>query len=179
MDGEINGFRESVRNHLSRMPHIHLAYLHVRNIADRYLAMNEMNTRKVIDGAYEIVGLLKADKGYHTTPWTHQMIALATLTLGKAADHQLHPGATAALQELRDALDSSQLRRHNAKTGWDVTIGASITNRLSSGGLTELADAAMVDADGANGPGDHGPGSWDGQPDWTIMVSHGYLKAFE
>ena len=180
LNGEMNSFRESVYKRFATMPHIHLAYLHVRNIAHRYLVMNITQTRKVVDSTYEIVTLLKADKGIYNMPWIHQIIALAALTLGKVADLQMHPGATAGLQDLRNGLDTSQFRRHNGNTGWDVAISASITKRLGNGGLGQLADAAMGETDAANGTGDHGDSpSFESPPDWTQMVSQGYLNAFD
>ena len=180
LNGEIESFRESVHKHFARMPPIHLAYLHVRNIADRYLKIDVTNTRKVVDSALEMVSLLKHQKGIFYAPWIHHIIGLVALTLEKVVDLQLHPGATAALQDLRDALDTSLFRIHKEKTGWDVAISTSISSRLDSGGLDQLADAAVGETGATNGAGNGGASPpFEGPPDWTLMVSRGYLSAFE
>jgi len=195
IEGELELFRESVHQDFAKMPSIHLAYLHVKNVADRYLNVYAMNTGAVVDGAFRIVALLRHTKGIYCAPWIHHIIMLAARTLEQVADLELHPDAIGALHDLRDDLDTSLFRFHKEKTAWDIAISAMIAKKLNGGsqafgtegavdrgGLGQLADAAVGKTDASNGVGTSGTSHGIGtstSPKWSLLTTRGYLTTLE
>ena len=191
LDCEIESFREGLNQTFARMPPIHLAYLHVRRIADGYLKPRKTKTEAIINNIFQTVTLLINNKGIYSAPWMHHITGLATVSLVQMADLQLHTGATPALRDLRDGLDRSLLRLHKEKTGWDVAISAFITKRLEGGsqglsgtggknGLGQLADAAIGNAGATDGAVESGTSNATGPlAEGFGVVSQGYLTTFE
>ena len=190
MDNEIESFREGTYLSFGRMPAVHLAYLHVRQIADRYLDYHRTQGAAIINSSFEIVSLLRHNKGIYCSPWLHHITGLAAITLEYVTDPQLHSSAIAALHDLREGLNASLFRAHREKTAWDIAISVSITKRLDTspqalgtdnvsdhGGLGQLADAAMGKSESATNTTEGGT-TRDAHrtTDWTLMTRKGYLN---
>ena len=194
IDAEMENLYETIRQNVMRMPRIHLTYLHVRNIANRYLKSRNQATGAAVHGTFEIVKLLRQTKGVYCAPWIHHITALAARTLREAADIPKHSiSASAALRDLKDGLDISLFRVHKEKTSWDVAISESIAKKLESmpkgfvsdgagdrGSLGQLADAAVLNAETAHSAGGGaGTGLASDSLDWSVMTTNGYLNALD
>ena len=191
LDGEIESFRESLNQSFARMPPLHLAYLHVRRIADGYLKPRNSKTEAIINNVFQTVTLLINNKGIYSAPWMHHITGLAAVNLVQMADLQLHTGAIPALRDLRDSLDTSLFRNHKEKTGWDVSISAFITKRLEGGyqgvggtgdrnGLGQLADAAIGTTGATDGVMESGTNNATAPSAEGFGVGmQGYLTTFE
>ncbi|KAL6714307.1 Glucose-responsive transcription factor [Lecanora helva] len=148
LDGQISSVRESVHRSFARMPSMHIACLHLQQVAHYYLRGSDTDIEATVNNVFQIVTLLRKKKGVYHTPFMHHIVGLIAHNLIQISELQLHSGATAALQDLCNSLDTSFFRPHSEKTGWDAAISTSITKRLNNGvgerdGLGQLAEAAI------------------------------------
>ena len=147
MYSSIDNFRQHVKSYFPTMPHLHLAYLHVKLIADQPSEGTQSRSPRNLRSALDVVEILRSDPG--PSPLIHHIAALAAITLAErlsvGIDNAILAEVTAALQTLREGLHSGQYRRlAGSKTGWDQSIIGFITKKLDTTQRLEgLADAAV------------------------------------
>lgn len=191
LDGEIETFRESVKDHFQTMPHLNLAYYYLRLLADRNLEVHFSKINSVINAALHIVTLLNHKRGIYASPLLHYITSLTALTLAKAFDHSVNPNTVIALQDFRAGLDNTAYRNNSDKPAWDAAVSGFITKKLDSGPqgfghdgdrgpLEHLANAAVGKSGPSNGVGEGGQRRAEGESiDWSVETAKGYLNLFE
>lgn len=193
MYGNIENYRKSVQSRLPAMPHLHLAYLHLKLLADRHLGLYSPNATRIPGmyrpqptpikrGAQEIVKLLQQNPV--ACPLTHHWAALAAITL---AEFPLDMDTVRPKLDLREALQTGQLRKTKGKVPlWDTVIAGYITKKLdhleNRGALGQLADAAVGNnpANNENVGDDTAVEDYVGpKVEWSVATIEGYLNHFE
>ena len=187
LDGEIETFRESVKELFPTLPRLHLAYTFLRLLADRNLEVHISKTNSVVYGALQVVTLLNHKRGIYASPLLHYITSLTALTLVKAVDYPINPNTALAMQDFRSGLDNGNFRFNNAKPVWDTVVGGFIARKLDSPnpgfghdgdrrGLEHLADAAVGKSE-VNSGGEGGSKRTDaGSIDWSVETALGFLN---
>lgn len=121
MRGEIDRYRESVEERFFSTPHLHLAYLHVKLLADCSLGVFASSDEQIVEGAMSIVRALISAQTL-ATPLVHHYAAMAVTTLIATIDRD--PTTSGALLELRNFLDTLHLRRQPTvvRPAWHTAI---------------------------------------------------------
>lgn len=186
MYDNLDNFRKSVQGLFATTPHLQLACLHSKLIADRHMELYVSNATQIEKGALQIVALLRQKPG--PNPLTHHWagLAAATLTerLGMGLESPDPDEFTAALHSLREGLQTGQIRHCDGnKTAWDQTIASFITKKLDPAQrLESLADAAVGTSQAKSGPEGQDSGATsarNGVMDWSASTMEGYLNLFE
>jgi len=189
MYSSIENFRKSVQSRLPTMPHLHLAFLHLKLLADRHLENNRPNATRVHDGAQQMVTLLLQNPG--ASPLTHHWAGLAAITLAEFQDGAI---AQRALRDLRGGFQSGHIRQWKGKALiWDTAIVGYITKKLEHtqdssdsiagdrGPLGQLADAALNKNPVKSGQAGNIPDGireYEVPMDWSAATMNGYLNSF-
>ena len=183
MKGEIDRLGEGLYHVFRQMPHVCLAFAHLKLLSLRLPGIPDSIASERLDLAYTIVDQLGSSTG-GVRPLTHHFAGLAAMTL---AENMGHDQSVAALQKLRAILDTGYLREDidssncsPHKTIWTAPISSFITKKLGDrapqiiddvgsalGGLQHLADAAV-----GNGPNEEAI-------DWTTAGAKGFLSEFD
>ena len=176
---ELDTFHDSARTAFQSSPNLHLAYLHVKLLADRHLETYTSNASNILNGVFQIVASLRQSQGI--CPLTHHWAGLAALTLTDFLDDS---NAGRALHDLRDGLQSGQIRQLSGSLPWDASIASFIVKKTGSdrGGLEHLADAAVGKSksdEGQEGDGPFSKAAVGAPVDWTVLTMKGYLNHFE
>lgn len=183
LKGEVDRLGEGLYHTFRQMPHVYLAFAHLKLLSLRLPGFPDSIASERLDLAYSIADQLSTSTGV-VRPLTHHFAGLAAITF---AENLGNDQTVISLQKLRAILDtgfiledteSSKSRPH--KTIWNAPISSFISKKLgdsapqtanepgsSRGGLEHLADAAV-----GNGPnGD--------AADWTAVGAKGFLNEFE
>ena len=181
--GEIERLGEGLYHYFRQMPHVYLAFAHLKLLSLRLPGFPDSIASERLDLAHSIADQLSTSTG-SIQPLTHHFVGLAAITF---AENMSNDQSISALQKLRAILDtdyvredieSSKSRPH--KTIWNAPISSFISKKLgdsgpqtandagsSHGGLQHLADAAV-----GNGPnGD--------TAEWSVIGAKGFLHEFE
>lgn len=196
LNGELNRFRESVEHLFASVPFLHLSFLHVKLLLNRYTLANQFETDDVAGVALEMVAILCTDQ-CPTSPLTHHFATLSAAALVENAP-KTDTGdiIVRALQDLRYWLekDSNPVSSSpdNGRPRWNTSIVNYITVNLQQiqqrfpgngtpidrGGLQHLADAAVGKAEtmgGEKGTEEGAKGSEGGNVDFAASMNRGYL----
>ena len=183
LKGEVDRLGESLYHYFRQVPHIFLAFAHLKLLSLRLPGFPDSIASERLDLAHSIADHLATSTG-SMQPLTHHFAGLAAII---SAEHMSNEQSVTILQKLRAALDagysredieSSKSRSH--KTIWNAPISSFISKKLgdsnaqtgndggsSRGGLQHLADAAV-----GNDPNGEAA-------DWTAVGAKGFLKEFE
>lgn len=196
----INRLDESLQ-HLQELPHVRLAFCHLKLLSNRLVSGYQSNTNEIVEGALSIVNQLQAPNT-SSAPFGHHIAALAAITLAESLKLPSHTSkALDGLQSLQTTLSASRLTFYPFtadKTVWNTSILAYITKKVEEhaastsqtlnndvdmpagtrGGLQHLADAAV-----GNSNDNDGNNAQDGghlvPVDFTKAGRKGYLTFFE
>ena len=183
LKGEVDRLGEGLYHYFREMPHVYLAFAHLKLLSLRLPGFPDSIASERLDLAHSIADQLSTSTGV-MRPLTHHLAGLAAITF---AENMSNDQSVAALQKLRAILDTGYVREdieasksRPHKTTWNAPISSFISKKLgdsvpqtandagsSRGGLQHLADAAV-----GNGPnGD--------AADWTAVGAKGFLNEIE
>ena len=166
LNGEIDRLGESLYHIFPQIPHVSLAFAHLRLLSLRLPGFPDSIASERLDLADSIADQLRSS----SPPLNHHFAGLSAITF---AENMVDDQSVASLRRLQAGLDTS-------KTLWNAAISSFINKKLgdgasgsandtgsSRGGLQHLADAAV--GNDTNG----------GVADWTAVGVKGFLTMFE
>ena len=183
LKGEIDRLGEDLCHYFRQMPHVYLAFAHLKLLSLRLPGFPDSVTSERLDLAHSITDQLTTSIDT-MQPLSHHFAGLAAITF---AENMSNDQSVTALHKLRAILDTGYTRddiesstSRPLKTIWNAPISLFISKKLgdsapqtandassSRGGLQHLADAAV-----GNGP--------DGDAaDWTAVGAKGFLSELE
>lgn len=189
-------YRESVEHLFGEAPFLHLSFLHVKLLLNRYTLAHQFETDEVVGVALEMVKILTKDR-CPTSPLTHHFATLSAAALLENAPKTdtgdiIMRKLQALCYWLEKNSNSMSSSPDNGRPRWNTTIANYITANLQQiqqrlpsngtpidrGGLQHLADAAVGKAEtmgGEKGTEEGAKGSEGGNVDFTASMTRGYL----
>lgn len=179
LNGELERFREEVEPMFASLPHVHLAFLHVKHFLKRGLSHHFYESDGLVHVALEVVDIVTGDQ-LPMSPLTHHFASLAAVTLVESTQETLKsstppPGTVlGCLHHLRQWLEKDNnplaVTPESGKQGWNTVIAHFIATNVSKGnsqaggsnnnssgtsidrgGLQHLAEAAVGSVESMNG----------------------------